>query len=102
MSDKYVFCEHCKHVFQMDADSHINECPLCDKPNKMPEVPECVASELARRDEIIKRFEKVVEYIIQEAFETEIILWGTDEGEVIAERYNKIVNRALMKELEEK
>jgi len=55
MSDKYVYCANCKTVFVMDADSHINECPACDVPNSTLEIPECVASELARRDEIIAR-----------------------------------------------
>ena len=52
MSDKYVYCANCKTVFVMDADSHINECPACDVPNSTLEIPECVASELARRDEL--------------------------------------------------
>ena len=47
---KFVFCENCKRVFKMYTNNHINECPACDVPNSMPEIPECVASELARRD----------------------------------------------------
>lgn len=56
---KFVFCENCKRVFEMDAVSHINECPACDVPNPMPEIPECVASELARRDKIIRSLKEV-------------------------------------------
>ena len=66
MSDKYVYCANCKTVFVMDADSHINECPACDVPNSTLEIPECVASELARRDEELK----ITDGLLKEATET--------------------------------
>jgi hypothetical protein len=58
VTSKLVFCENCKRVFETDIDSHINECPLCDVPNSMPEIPECVAKELASRDKIITRLKE--------------------------------------------
>jgi len=65
MSDKYVYCANCKTVFVMDADSHINECPACDVPNSTLEIPECVASELARRDARIAELEDFINQLIE-------------------------------------
>jgi hypothetical protein len=88
VTSKLVFCENCKRVFETDIDSHINECPLCDVPNSMPEIPECVAKELASRDKIITRLKEDAERLADIAD-----MFGDDAIAVLK-------HRALMKELE--
>lgn len=112
MSDKYVYCANCKTVFVMDADSHINECPACDVPNSTLEIPECVASELARRDEIIARLKEDAERLATRAvywddygkeYECIYLECGGHSENILFDHAPDCpitLHRALMKELE--
>ena len=62
---KFIFCEHCKNVFLIDADKTFDECPLCDKNGNLPAIPESVSDELARRDKIIARLKEDAERLAQ-------------------------------------